>query len=110
VLLIRKYGKKSFTPWILSLFIELGCMSTRFNFITNRWSLKLSSLEKDEAKRRRFQFVYYLLREPIYSNFVVARLNSFANFSANKPILSVLGRIFTDYKDLWEKYYFYKNQ
>src|SRR6266542_4819815 len=79
VLALQKYGNRSWKPWTLSIFIELLARAL-FNYFYKkkipggcRW---LSTLEKEEQKRRVRLFFFYILRGPFYEQ--VTRL--FFNF------------------------------
>jgi peroxin-16 len=69
VLSIRKFGKNSYAPWVLSLATEVGCLMTNFDLKTLTYKHSLTALEKEEVKRRRYLFLYYLLRSPFYNDF-----------------------------------------
>jgi peroxin-16 len=61
VLAIRKYGKKSWIPWIFSLSLEVGSIGL---FMRESAS---SELTKEEISRRKMALLYYMLRSPFYS-------------------------------------------
>ncbi|KAK5668033.1 hypothetical protein QVD99_005076 [Batrachochytrium dendrobatidis] len=107
VLAIRKYGIKSYKPWIMSLLLEIfsfGVMSGWTQFNVKR---KLTELEKEELKRRSYLFLYYLLRTPFYEQHTKEQLTAIGQSLSAKPILSILGGIIQDYIPLWETYHFY---
>ncbi|CAG8515423.1 9632_t:CDS:2 [Acaulospora morrowiae] len=111
VLALRKYGNRSWRPWLLSLSIELVTRIMESYYYKRRipggyrWS---SSLEKEEKKRRIRQFFFYILRGPFYEQFTKPKINNFCHAVSNKPILSLFGGILRDYQPLWENIYFYK--
>ena len=59
VLAVLKFGGKSWKPWIISILVEAGSW-----FLIHKKESELTNIEKDEFKRRRFLFLYYLLRSP----------------------------------------------
>ncbi|CAG8534310.1 28455_t:CDS:2 [Racocetra persica] len=71
VIALQKYGNKSWRPWLLSLIIELSTIILTNSFYKKhipggyRW---LSTLEKEERKRRIKQFFFYILRGPFYEH------------------------------------------
>lgn len=69
LLCLRRWGKMSYKPWILSIFTELICYSNHYDDKSFKLKSSLSVLEKEEVKRRRFHFLYYLLRDPFYSQY-----------------------------------------
>jgi hypothetical protein len=71
VLTLKKYGFKSWKPWLLSLLVEYGSIFVTKGGLSkaeNPWN-DLTSLEKDEVRRRQRALVYYLLRNPVYDKF-----------------------------------------
>ncbi|KAF0546618.1 peroxisome membrane protein [Gigaspora margarita] len=110
VIALQKYGNKSWRPWLLSISIEMSTIILMNYFYKTqipggcRW---LSTLEKEERKRRFRQFFFYILRGPFYEQFTRPKINNFCNSVCNKPILSLFGGILRDYQPLWENIYFY---
>ncbi|KAJ3413688.1 Peroxisomal membrane protein pex16 [Chytridiales sp. JEL 0842] len=102
VMMLHKYGKKSWTPWAASLSLDIvGILA----------SMKAAStqLEKEESERRLSDMSYYLLREPFYSMFTKPRLDKFIESASKKPILSLASGLLADYIPLWETYHFIVN-
>lgn len=72
VLALRRYGNRSWLPWLLSISIELTTRILSSYYYNKRipggfrWA---SSLEKEEQKRRIRQFFFYILRGPFYEKF-----------------------------------------
>jgi len=108
VLTIRKFGHKNWLPWILSLSLESTSL-----FLSKKASDQiggeeaLTSLEKDERRRRYVLLGYYLLRSPFFDSITKHRLLSFSNSAKNKFLISFLAGLIIDYIPLWQKYYFY---
>ncbi|ORX74806.1 hypothetical protein DL89DRAFT_273868 [Linderina pennispora] len=106
VLSLRKMGKRDWRPWALSLVVELASRQLI------RTDLRPASgsertVEKDELSRRKWLFLYYLLRSPFFDRFTESRLTRVADWCNNKPLLSLLGALIQDYQPLWQQYYFY---
>ncbi|KAJ2133029.1 hypothetical protein GGH19_000330 [Coemansia sp. RSA 1807] len=102
VLSMRKLGANNWRAWALSLLIEL----------TSRQMLRSDinvprTLERDEMARRKWLFVYYLVRMPFFEQFTEKRLSRVAMWCSNKPVISLLGSLIQDYQPLWKQYYFY---
>ncbi|CAG8441496.1 13517_t:CDS:2 [Ambispora gerdemannii] len=110
VIAIRKFGNQSWMPWLTSFSIEALSRILIDMYYTReipggyRW---LSSLEKEEYKRRSRQFFYYFLRNPFYSKFTKQKIDAFCNSMSTKPILSLLGGILRDYQPLIENLHYY---
>ncbi|KAJ2784731.1 hypothetical protein H4R18_000946 [Coemansia javaensis] len=108
VLGVRRFGLRDWRPWVLSLLIELAsrhmvCADLR----AGSADAADRSVERDELARRKWLFLYYLLRGPFFVRFTEARLAALADWCANKPLLSLLGSLIQDYRPLWKQYYFY---
>ncbi|RUP22752.1 peroxisome membrane protein, partial [Jimgerdemannia flammicorona] len=72
VLAIARYGRRSWYPWLLSLSMELASRgATRHHFSSPYDSFRttMSQLEKEEASRRVWLLLFYILREPFYERF-----------------------------------------
>jgi peroxin-16 len=72
VLALQKYGNRSWRPWLLSIFIELSTRVLRNYFYkknTPGGYRLLSTLEKEENKRRFRLLFFYILRGPFYEKF-----------------------------------------
>ncbi|KAG0053097.1 Peroxisomal membrane protein pex16 [Gryganskiella cystojenkinii] len=113
VLAMRKYGQKSWYPWLLSLSIELASRVSLKTFLSNRSGGPAgrgssgTALEKDEMKRRLWLMLYYVLRSPFYDRFTKERLHNFCESASKKPLISLVAGIVRDYQPLWESVYFY---
>ncbi|KAJ3065510.1 Peroxisomal membrane protein pex16 [Podochytrium sp. JEL0797] len=123
LLALRRYGTKSWTPWILSLTLETTSLGIHAN-ATAIHNLLVSAgaiasplekpvlrktLEKEELRRRIGMLVYCLLRDPFYSGLVKERLHKFCDALSKKPIISLASGLLADYIPLWENYYFLVN-
>ncbi|KAJ1924440.1 hypothetical protein IWQ60_005204, partial [Tieghemiomyces parasiticus] len=104
VLAIRKWGRRTWTPWFLSLLVEA---ISRVLSTTPTPSAARSQLETTELTRRLWLFLYYLLRSPFYERYTKPRLDRFIARTEKKPLLSLFTGILKDYQPLWESVYFY---
>ncbi|KAJ2025397.1 hypothetical protein IWW57_003391 [Coemansia sp. S610] len=105
---IRKMGKSDWRPWALSLLIELvSRQMIRTDLGTGKNSAAERTVERDELSRRKWLFLYYLLRSPFFDRYTESRLTRVAEWCNNKPLLSLLGSLIQDYQPLWQNYYFY---
>ncbi|XBI44462.1 hypothetical protein VPH35_109090 [Triticum aestivum] len=73
VLLIRKFGIKSWTPWLVSLAVELTSLgihshATDLNHRAGKVH-QLSSAERDELKRRKMMWALYVMRDPFFASY-----------------------------------------
>ncbi|KAJ2852255.1 hypothetical protein IWW36_000397 [Coemansia brasiliensis] len=107
VLGIRKLGKRDWRPWALSLLIELVSRQMVRTDLHAGKDTEEHTLEREELSRRKWLFLYYLLRSPFYDRFTESRLSGIAEWCNNKPLLSLLGSLIQDYQPLWQQYYFY---
>ncbi|KAK7390050.1 hypothetical protein VNO78_25348 [Psophocarpus tetragonolobus] len=95
VLLIRKYGIRSWTPWFLSLAID-SIGSSILSLITSSVAggkermFHLSAPEKEEVKRRKLLFVLYLMRDPFFSKYTRQRLESTEKVLEPIPVIGFL--------------------
>mmetsp|Transcript_21878 Transcript_21878/g.70678 ORF Transcript_21878/g.70678 Transcript_21878/m.70678 type:complete len:326 (+) Transcript_21878:1353-2330(+) len=64
VLMIRRYGARSWTPWTTSLLLDLAALRLMHDAPSTS-----SEQEKEETKRRRMMLLYYLLRTPAFELF-----------------------------------------
>ncbi|KAJ2745266.1 hypothetical protein GGI20_002289 [Coemansia sp. BCRC 34301] len=105
---IRKMGKSDWRPWALSLLIELASRQMiRTDLHADKSTPAERTVERDELSRRKWLFLYYLLRSPFFDRFTESRLTHIAEWCNNKPLLSLLGSLIQDYQPLWQNYYFY---
>ncbi|XP_078178150.1 shrunken seed protein (SSE1) isoform X2 [Carex rostrata] len=92
VLFIRKFGIKSWTPWLVSLAVELTGI-TLVSHATSRdskrggRSYQLSDSEKDELKRRKNILALYILRDPFFTRYTRSRLEKVDQVLSPVPIV-----------------------
>ncbi|XP_077245702.1 shrunken seed protein (SSE1) isoform X2 [Tasmannia lanceolata] len=95
VLFIRKYGVRSWIPWLLSLAVDLtgmGILShvTNPNHSIRENSFTLSTSEKNEVKRRKLLWAFYLMRDPFFSKYTRHRLENTEKLLAPVPLIGFL--------------------
>ncbi|CAI9101665.1 OLC1v1039040C1 [Oldenlandia corymbosa var. corymbosa] len=105
VLLIRKYGTRSWFPWFTSMIVDLVGNSLLSYVTMMRNSAKaplfhLSKDEKDELKRRKLLWALYIMRDPFFAKYTRSRLDRtqkllepvpFVGFLAEKIIELLVG-------------------
>uniref|UniRef100_A0A5B7A8A6 Peroxisomal membrane protein PEX16 n=1 Tax=Davidia involucrata TaxID=16924 RepID=A0A5B7A8A6_DAVIN len=95
ILLIRKYGIRSWFPWFISLAVDLIGMGI-LSHVTKSWHSRkdqwfhLSNPEKDELKRRKLLWALYLMRDPFFSKYTRKRLESTEKLLEPVPIIGFL--------------------
>lgn len=93
VLLVRKYGPRSWLPWFVSLTIDLvGMSSSTVSMSAHRdkKQLHLSGPEKDELRRRKMLLALYLMRDPCFGKYTRQRLESTEKTLEHIPIVGFL--------------------
>lgn len=95
VLLIRKYGIRSWIPWLISLAMDIigaGVLSQDTLLRVSRGDKRIpvSVAEKDELRRRKLLWVLYLMRDPFFSKYTRRRLESTEKLLEPVPIIGFL--------------------
>lgn len=98
---LRLYGRKSWKPYLLSLFTDVAS-----RICTGPLS-ELTPLESSEIKRRMFLWVYYFLRSPFFEKFIGDDMIERASSRVEKIPFGVFLRIFFDYLMVYRSHYFY---
>ncbi|ORX56242.1 peroxisome membrane protein [Hesseltinella vesiculosa] len=93
-------NRTDWRPWLVSLAIELSAALLR-------QSQSMVPLEKDEAKRRNYLLLFYLLREPVYSIWARPFLDWLSDAADHRPLVSIITSAINDYRPFWERCYFY---
>lgn len=96
IALARSKDKKSWTPWILGLAIELAARQLRGD-----GNLRTTALEQEEWGKRYWASGWWAMRGAFYQNVtkgVVA--------GVRRRVPNFIGGILEDYEYLWENYYF----
>lgn len=95
VLFIRKYGARSWIPWLLSLGVDLTGIS--FLFLSKipfhsreNGNPPFSTLEKNEIRRRKLLWAFYLMRDPLFSKYTRQQFEKTENFLEPVPIVGFL--------------------
>ncbi|XP_043717674.1 peroxisome biogenesis protein 16-like [Telopea speciosissima] len=94
VLFIRKYGVRSWMPWLVSLAVDLtgvGFLSyvTRSQNNGNGKDFPLSTSEQNEIKRRKLLWALYIMRDPFFSKYTRQRLENTEKFLEPVPVIGV---------------------
>ncbi|XP_073155571.1 peroxisome biogenesis protein 16 isoform X2 [Henckelia pumila] len=93
VLLIRKYGARSWLPWLASLVVDLignGSSSLVSVLWHNCNGFHLSTLEKHELKRRKLLWALYLMRDPVFTKYTSQRLAGTQKLLEPVPLIGLL--------------------
>ncbi|KAF5175223.1 Peroxisome biogenesis protein [Thalictrum thalictroides] len=95
VLFIRKYGVRSWIPWLLSLGVDLTGLSLLLlvkHPLKSRRNghLPLSDLEKNEVKRRKLLLAFYLMRDPFFHKYTRQRFENTEKLLEHVPIVGFL--------------------
>lgn len=94
VLLIRKYGTRSWFPWFTSLAVDLIGNGILSYLAISRSSRKdpffhLSNHESSELKRRKVLWALYLMRDPFFTKYTRARLEGTQKMLEPVPIVGL---------------------
>ncbi|XP_074273065.1 peroxisome biogenesis protein 16-like [Silene latifolia] len=93
---VRKYGVRSWIPWLVSLSIDLVGLGTSSLATTSRQSIhahkdiNLSVAEKDELRRRKVLWAFYIMRDPFFHQYTRRRLESTQRVVEPIPIIGLL--------------------
>eukprot|EP00252_Welwitschia_mirabilis_P018594 TRINITY_DN4128_c0_g1_i1.p1 TRINITY_DN4128_c0_g1~~TRINITY_DN4128_c0_g1_i1.p1 ORF type:complete len:377 (-),score=38.97 TRINITY_DN4128_c0_g1_i1:141-1271(-) len=94
VLLIKKHGLQSWKPWLVSLVFELTGMGVlsklNSSLHTSDGCYPFSKLEKQELKRRRLLWAFYIMRDPFFSKYTRTRLERSERMLSPIPIIGTL--------------------
>lgn len=95
VLFIRRYGRRSWTPWFFSLavdFIGMGLLLhvTRGRKDGKEQKFPLSACERDEVKRRKLLWALYIMKEPFFSKYTRQKLESSQSLVEPVPLIGTL--------------------
>ncbi|KAG5538496.1 hypothetical protein RHGRI_019168 [Rhododendron griersonianum] len=101
VLLIRKYGIRSWFPWCISLAIDVTGMGILSSVTMSRHGRKdqqlhLSDQEKDELRRRKLLWALYLMRDPFFDKYTRKKLESTERLLEPVPIIGIL-TVYSDF-------------
>lgn len=96
VLFMRKYGGRSWIPWLVSLTVDLvgvGATSQGTKLQKGRKTQKeiyLSVAEKDELKRRKVLWTLYVMRNPFFCKYIRGRLECTQKTFKPVPVIGSL--------------------
>lgn len=93
VLLIRKYGARSWLPWLASSVVDLignGSSSLVSVLWRNSKGFHFSNLENNELKRRKLLWALYLMRDPFFTKYTSQRLARAQKLLEPVPIIGLL--------------------
>ncbi len=95
IALARSKNKRSWTPWLLGLSVELMARQMR------DMSFRATPLERDEWSRRGWAMGWWTMRGAFYENVMKGVVGG-----VKRRVPSLIGGILEDYEYLWENYYF----
>ncbi|CAI0425210.1 unnamed protein product [Linum tenue] len=95
VLLIRKYGVRSWVPWFLSLavdFVGVGCLTplSILRFGGREQQSNFTDAEEHELRRRKLLWALYLMRDPFFSTYTRGKLESTEKIMEPVPLVGIL--------------------
>lgn len=100
VALARSRDKKSWTPWLLGLSMELAARQLRGDR-SGSGSLRTTALEQEEWGKRYWATGWWAMRGAFYENVTKSVVAG-----VRRRVPSFVGGILEDYEYLWENYYF----
>ncbi|KAI0296159.1 peroxisome membrane protein [Russula brevipes] len=101
LLLSSDRDRKSSKPLMVSLAFELVSRNLR------RTPSNSSTLERQEYARRDRDLFWYLFRGSIWESWTRPKLESLADSSAQRPVLSILSAFLRDWMPLIDEYHYY---
>lgn len=107
VLALKKYGKRSMYPFLLSLSLEYFSYKNMADTISATRTTT-SEVERQELSKRRKAFWLYFLRGPVWYGWTRQRLEGFSKRFEGVLGLSLLSNIADDYKHLIDEYHYCK--
>ncbi|MCJ1307347.1 Peroxisomal membrane protein pex16 [Agyrium rufum] len=109
-LLMQRYqnNKKSWTPWLIGLSVELAARQLAKRDMEKRVSgwRGMTGLEAEELRRRGWGMGWWMMRGAFYEAFTKNVIHGVAGKLRGKLLLDLLGGVIEDYDYLWEGYYF----
>ncbi|XP_021748188.1 peroxisome biogenesis protein 16-like isoform X2 [Chenopodium quinoa] len=99
---IRKYGIRSWKPWLISLAVDLvsssvSSLATKSKEGTNEQKeTNLSVAEKDELRRRKVLWALYIMRDPFFCTYTRRRLESNQKVLEPIPVVGLLSEKLVD--------------
>ena len=109
--LLKRYGRKSWVPFTVSLTMEILALAGTREYLTTRVfklpARRFTHLEREERKLSVWLLIYDLLRNPFYEKYTNERLLGFCNTVGRIPLVAIFSNILREYIPLWEQIYFY---
>ncbi|XP_077246575.1 peroxisome biogenesis protein 16-like [Tasmannia lanceolata] len=103
VVFVRKYGVRSWIPWLLSLAVDLtgtGILSHVTNLGLSSRSIEnpfpLSTFEKNEVKKRKLLLAFYLMRDPFFSKYTRHHLENTEKLVITVPLARFIAAKFVE--------------
>ena len=106
VLALKRYGRRSLYPFMLSLALEYFSYQNMADTLRRSPSSGSSEVEKQELSKRQRAFWLYFLRGPVWDGWTRGKLQGVANRLEGVPLLSMLGNIAADYRSLIDDYHY----
>ncbi len=104
---LRSRDIKGWKPWIVSLLIDIIISNTKSSSSASPLIDTYSYLEQEEKRRRNWMLVYYMLREPFYSEYSKPILQDLCGGMRRVPIVSIVSGVLQEYIPLWENIFYY---
>ncbi|KAF8113811.1 hypothetical protein N665_0045s0054 [Sinapis alba] len=79
VLFIRRYGVRSWIPWVISLSVDalgMGILSNLKLWGESSKQIHYSQPERDELRRRKLLWALYLMRDPFFTKYTRQKLEN----------------------------------
>ena len=112
----RTYGyegtkwKRHWTPWLVGVSIEYFARQLAKGDLVRRIPggarSGLSSLEREEFKKRGLSMAWWGMRGAFYENITKKWVHGVAQSLKGKPLLDLVGGVVEEYEYLWSNYYF----
>ena len=106
VLALKKYGKRSATPFLLSLALEYFSYSNMADTLASVPPSARSEVEKQELGKRSRAFWLYFLRGPVWHGWTRGKMVSIADATEGKLGIGLLSNIVSDYRSLIDEFHY----
>ncbi|CAH8325281.1 unnamed protein product [Eruca vesicaria subsp. sativa] len=93
VLFIRRYGIRSWIPWAISLSVDvlgMGILSNLKLWGEQSKQINFSQPERDELRRRKMLWAFYLMRDPFFTKYTRQKLESSQKKVEPVPLIGFL--------------------
>ncbi|KAG8925559.1 Peroxisomal membrane protein pex16, partial [Tulasnella sp. 417] len=101
IALSRAQSKKTSSPLVVSLFLELVAHYLR------RTPPPSYALERSEYARRDRDLLWYFLRGVVWKDFTQPKIQTFVKATEKVPLINVVGALVHDWMPLIDEYYYY---